>query len=237
MADWTELGGGLTAETIRRGITSGIARPNGGGSFIFGFHSAASTLGAVGFYTNQANFAPVDTGYGGSVRGCIQRSMGTSFSPFLFISLENTAVTDGGYLLGLQDCSPSRIVLRKGSLSGGLPNGVPEVTPGSTGILRQSTATFASGTWVQLRLDVVANISGDAILKVFQSNLTDHACTSPDWEAVAGMDDFVDDALGVNTGSLPYPIASGGYMGFAFASNSTGKRGYFDTIECLRQLP
>ena len=36
--DWTLLNDGLDAAAVDRGVTTGIARPSGGGSFVFGFN-------------------------------------------------------------------------------------------------------------------------------------------------------------------------------------------------------
>jgi hypothetical protein len=229
-ADWTELGGGLSSGSVSRGITGGITAPNGGGTFIFGFNSLDVLAGAVGFFTNQTNFAPMAKG--GSVRGCVQRGVSagrTNFTPFLFIGLGGTDVSGNCYMLGLQDANPSRIALRKGQLSGGIPDGAT----GTLGILRRSTASVAEGAWTHLRLDMVVNVSGDVVLNVYQNDLTANSCLSPVWAAVAGMDSFVDDALGINTGSPPY---TSGRAGFAFASKDVSRRGFFDTIEVLRQL-
>ena len=55
--DWTFLNDGLDAATVDRGVTTGIARPPGGGSFVFGFNSLATAQGVVGLFTNQVNFA------------------------------------------------------------------------------------------------------------------------------------------------------------------------------------
>ena len=57
--DWTEMNDGLDIATVDRGVTTGIARPPGGGSFLFGFNSLSTAAGAVGFFTNQVNFAPM----------------------------------------------------------------------------------------------------------------------------------------------------------------------------------
>jgi hypothetical protein len=65
--DWTFLNDGLDAATVDRGVTTGIARPPGGGSFVFGFNSLSTAQGAVALFTNQLNFAPMAKG--GSVRG------------------------------------------------------------------------------------------------------------------------------------------------------------------------
>jgi hypothetical protein len=229
-ADWTELTGSLAVGTVDRGVTAGITPPNGGGSFIYGFNSLAVTAGAVGFFTNQANFVPMAKG--GRITGCVKRGTSggvTNFSPFLYIGIGGTATTDNCYMLGLMDTDPYHIALRKGQFSGG----IPESTVGSLGILKRSTATYSPDTWHHLRLDMVVNVSGDVYLKCFANDLTTNAVTSPVWAAIAGMDDFIDDALGVNSGSAPY---TSGRAGYGFVTSDISRRGYFDHIAIARQL-
>jgi hypothetical protein len=84
--DWSYLNDGLDIATVHRGVTAGIARPPGGGSFLFAFNSLAAVTGAVGLFANLTNYAPMAKG--GSIRGVLQRGAGggpTGFSPFLFL--------------------------------------------------------------------------------------------------------------------------------------------------------
>lgn len=236
-ADWTEFSNNLSTGVIARGVTSGIARPNGGGSFLYGFNSLSVTPGSAALFCAVSGFAPMSKG--GSIRGAVQRGVGggpLNFTPFLFIGGSTSDITTcNGYTLGLQDDDPHRIVLRKGSLAAGIPAGAP----GTQGILRRSTATYAPGTWLHLRLDMIANANGDVILTAWQNDLNAHAVSSPTWARVAGMADpnnalldFVDDVLGVNSGSAPY---TSGRIGFGMTSKDVTRRGFFDHIEVLKQ--
>jgi hypothetical protein len=243
-SNWTFLSDGLDAASVDRGVTTGIARPNGGGNFVFGFNSLITAPGAVGLFTNQANFSPTAVNKGGSVRGAIQRGVSggdTGFAPLLFLNLQGPSVNDSGYLLGLQDDEPHRIVLRKGTVVTGIPSG----SPGTLGILRRSTGTFTRGTWLHLRLDAVVNVNGDVILKAFQNDLTANAVSAPIWAPIPGIEDtgliatlgagtaFVDDALSVNSGSPSY---TNGRLGYGFYTAGVTRRGFFDQLECFRQL-
>ena len=228
--DWTELQGGLDSNVVDRGVSAGIPRPPGGGSFAFGFHSLTTAAGAVGYFYNRAGFAPMPKGM--SVRAAVQRGVSggpTGFSGFVFAGLQNPSVTDTGYLLGLSDEDPHRIVLKKGVLATGIP---PSSAQGA-GILRVSTPTFAPGTYLHLRLDMTVNLNGDVLLDAWQNDLEAHPIGSPpDWQPVAGMATFVDDALAINTGSQPF---TSGRAGFGFQSADVTRRVFVDHIEVIRQ--
>ncbi|MFI5299196.1 MAG: hypothetical protein ACHREM_13955 [Polyangiales bacterium] len=227
--DWTYLNDGLDVATVDRGVTAGIARPQGGGAFLFGFNSLAIAKGAVALFANQPNFAPMAKG--GSVRGCVQRGPGggaTGFSPFLFACGQGTSVNDNAYLLGLSDDDPHRVVLRKGSVVGGVP------TTDSPGTLLHSSASFAQGTWLHLRLDVVVNPNGDVVLACLQNDLVGNPLgTPPNWQPIDGMPTFIDDALAINSGSKPL---TSGRAGFGFAVSDVTRRGFFDQLEIARQV-
>jgi hypothetical protein len=227
-SEWTTLTGGLAGGSVARGVTSGVTKPNGGGSFVYGFNSLAIVDGAVGLHNNQANFAPMSSG--GSVRGAVKRAPGggtTNFAPFLFVGLQGGAVTDLGYLLGLGDDDPHHIVLRKGAISGGLADEVPN--PPTTSTLMRSTASYEEDTWLHLRLDMIVQGTGDVLLQCFANDLDTYTVSSPTWVLIPGMEGpqypsitgFVDDSLGVNT---------------AFRVEDVTRRAFFDHIEVARQL-
>ena len=242
-ANWTALSDDLPLASVDRGVTTGIARPNGGGSFVFGFNSLVTSQGAAGYFTNQVDFAPTLANKGGRISGAVQRgiSAGTiNFAPMLFLLGQGPSVNDLAYMIGLQDNDPHKIAIRKGSIA----TGIPSASPGASGILRRSTATFAPGVWHHLRLDAVVNINGDVILKAFYSDLGSNPVSAPVWLPIPGIEDpvlalthgagtaFIDDSLGVNSGT---PSFTSGRMGFAFFTKDVSRRGFFDHIECARQ--
>jgi len=237
--DWTLLEESLGMPQVDRGVTAGIVRPNGGGDFVYGFNSLELADGAVGLHASQQGFAPMASG--GSIRGAIQRGRSggpQNFAPFLFLGLQGQSVNDAAYLLGLGDDDPHHIVLKKGALTSGLPDLEP--APDSNSVLMRSTNAFAPATWLHLRLDAIVQGSGDVLLQVYQNNLVAHSVTSPVWEVVPGMEGpfapgfygFVDDALGINTGSQPLV---GGRAGYGFYTTDTQRRGFFDQIQVGRQ--
>jgi hypothetical protein len=227
--EWTFLNGGLDVATVDRGVTAGVARPPGGGDFLYAFNSLAASQGAVGLFANLLDFAPMAKG--GSIRGCVQRGPGggpTGFSPFMFVGAQGPTVQDTAYLVGLSDDDPHRVVLRKGSISAGLPGS------DGPGVLLHSSESFVQGTWVHIRLDMIVNDNGDVVLQVFRNDLGAHPLgTPPSWQAIPGMPLFIDDALGINSGSQPL---TSGRAGFAFAVKDVTRRGFFDHLEIARQV-
>jgi hypothetical protein len=239
--DWTFLTDELTVGQLDRGITSGFVVPNGGGSFTFGFNSLVTAQGAAGLFTNQAGFAPTAALKGGSIRGAIKRGLSAgdaNFAPFFFIQCQGTSVNDHAYLLGLTDEEPARIILAKVPIVGGLPAN-PVV--GQDGVLALSTTTFNKDTFLHLRLDCIVNANGDVLLQAFQNaDLVTNPVTAPVWTTIAGLSNFVDDQLGVNSGDagvtagFEQPFTSG-RMGFGFFSKDISRRGVFDHIEAFVQ--
>lgn len=230
-ADWTVLTGALAISSVDRGVTSAITPPNGGGSFLYGFNSLDASDGVSGLYCNLAGFNPTAANKGGQVLGAVKRGISggvDDFAPFLYFCLGGATVSDTAYLLGLGDGDPYHIVLRKGALTGGLP----DVTPGTSGVLRRSSATYSPDTWHHLCLEVVVNLNGDVILNCYESDLVAHAVTAPSWGAIPGMTPFIDDCIQVNSGSA---ALTSGRMGFAMWSAASVRRGYFDHIRCFRQ--
>lgn len=229
-ADWTLANNSLSSGSVRRGITHGIPRPAGGGDFLYGFNSVDASVGAVTLYSNLADFAP--TTKGASVRGALKRGLGggnTNFSVFLYVCAQGGDVGDNAYLLGISDENPGRIVLRKGKLS----DGIPAAAPGSLGVIARSTADFPPDTWLHLRLDSIKNDNGDVVLNVFRNDLALQDVNSPIWTPVPGITNvFVDDALGINTGTTPY---TSGRVGFGFSTQDVTRRAYVDHVQVLRQ--
>jgi len=232
--DWTEMSDGLSAPVVDRGVTAGVTVPPStiSNSFVFGFHSLAAAEGAVAYHTNQANFSPMVKG--GRIVAAVKRAVSAAplgWSPFLFLGAQGTSVNDGAYLLGLEDADPYRIVLRKaGTIQGGIP------LADETNSLRRSSEQFSvvDDAWHHLRLDMVVNDNGDVVLNVFSNDLDVNGIgDTPDWQAIQGMSQFIDDALGINSGSQPH---ISGYGGFGTRVEEITRRAYFDHVEVERQL-
>jgi hypothetical protein len=235
-ADWAFFADGLDSSLVLRGVTAGETPPPGGGNFVFGFNSIVSTAGAVGLYAAQTNFAPMAKGM--SLSCAIKRGVSggpTNFSPFLFCGCQNNVIGASpgtmGYMLGLADADPHWITLVKGPIL----TGTPGVQPPTSGVLAVGNETFLNNTWLQIRLDMIVNTNGDVILQMFRSDLTldGASVAAPVWFPLPGAAQFVDDALGVNSGSLPF---TSGYGGFGYATKDITRRAFFDQLVVSRQL-
>ena len=234
-ANWNIMGGSLTSGNVKRGVTAGVDKPSGGGNYVYGFNSVNASPGSVALYTSQASFVP--TAKGGSVRAAVRR--GPSASPsgcscYVFIGAQGASTADNGYMLGLSDSDPSALMLRKGLISAGIVDG----DIGDSGILAKSTATWAEGTWLHIRLDQIVNPSGDVVLRVYMNDLDVNAVNSPLWEAVEGLTAaaegaaFIDDSLGINSGSSPF---AAGYIGYGFQVSGLSRRAFIDHVAISRQ--
>ena len=227
-ADWVALDDSLAG--VEASETNGLGVPNGGGSQIFAFNSFnADQIGASGRRCAIADFVPMASG--GRISGCVARlpsGANVGFSPMLFLGLEGTSVNDRGYILGLEDADPYRIILWKGTLAAGIPAG--------TYLARSSTQyNMSDKLWHHLKLDVIVQGSGAVTLEAFQSDLSVNPCTTPVWTSIDGLAQFVDDAVGANTLTVPL---IGGYAGYACAYlQSIATRGGFDHIRIERQVP
>lgn len=242
-ADWKELSGALTPASLSRGVTGAVAGPAGSNGFVMAYNSLNATVsGAHGWLVDLTGYNPTGSGPsiadgGGSIRGCVKRvesPNATGMSPFLFSCVQggsSPTVNDYAYLLGLSDNTPYQIVLAKAPIVSGL-----RVDEENVSILRSSSAQFniGDGLWHHLRLDAIVQTNGDVLLQCFSNDLTTRPVgTTPSWQPITGMDDFIDDLNQINTGTPPL---LGGSHGFAFAVHeSLNRRGAFDAIQLERQ--
>jgi len=234
-ADWAELTGtNLDSGSVARGVTNAFTRPNGGGGFAFGYHSLGSDTGVAGYYVDLSNFNPVTgTKKGGSIRCAMKRySAGVAYAPVMGFILGTDPTTSNGYLMGLSEASSYQIALRKGAPATGMD------ATGSD-ILRASTSSFttvgdAAAAWKHLRMDVLVNPHGEVVIDMMENDLDTNLVSAPVWAAIDGMDLYIDDALGILTGSLPHLTGFYAFFGH-YTSNLAGAVSLFDQIEVHRQ--
>jgi hypothetical protein len=233
--DWVVLTDSLSGSDVAKGVTSGVARPTGGGGFCYVMNALTAVVGGVALYASPQ---PPNTNFNPLLKGCdisaaMQRGIAnglTGYSAFIFALGQGTHIVDKAYILGLSDGNPCHIELRKGEIQ----NGLPDEAPGGPNIvIARSTDTIAVGEWVHLRLEVITNISGDVVINCYR-NAGD--VTTPVWVDIPGIPggpSFVDDVAGINSGSLPF---TGGRAGFGASFAGTTRRAYFDHVKLLKQV-
>ena len=216
--DWTTLTNSVSDGVAAHGVSAPFDNMEGGSDYFYAFHSSTSTvLGGMGKYSNVA---AGDFDLGSSVSGAVVRraSAGsTGYSVFIFTCLggsdASVSATNYAYLLGLSNADPSHIVLAKSTISSGIPDGAP----GTLGILAKSSGIVDLNQWVHLKLEAIAQSNGDVILRCYRSmaNLDE----APSWEAIEGIDEFIDDITKINSGSLPLDAGRPGF-GFSYAAQN-----------------
>lgn len=235
-ADGTSWGG----VTILRNATFGITPPPGGGAAVFGINSVQNVIGAVAVYNAVAGFSPLPSG--GSISMVLKRGISgglDKFSAFLFLCATGNNIGDSAYLIGLSDTAPSRIIVAKGAVGVGLPgDGV------GTKILRQSTRTVEIDEYVHLKIDAIVQGSGDVVLRFYENDLDLHPLDNPAswvWVPIPCTDEwvgqfsdgyFIDDVVGVNSGSTPL---TSGYAGYGGEVKDAARRSYYDHAILIAQ--
>lgn len=224
--DFLDLGGVLNTSAVARNVSNGLVSPGGApDDSVYAMNSLLATPGVVARrFTPQApntNFSPLL--YGGEVSYAIVRAASggvTGWDAWVFMALQGTDVADNGYIFGLADGDPCYLELRKGALAGGLPD---ENVGGANKILRRSSVAVAVGTYVHLKLEHVVNSNQECTLNCWWSLSSD--VESPVWVQVPGMAPFIDDSVGINSGSLPY---LSGHAGHGARFLDATRRAFFD---------
>jgi hypothetical protein len=232
--DWSDLTGtALGSSDVARGVSSAFTKVTGGGTYVYGFRSASSTAGFAGKYCNLANFAPI-TGSrkGASIRALVKRyASGGNYAPMFGIMKGTDPATAEGYFIGLSAASSYQIVLKKGTPASGLQIA-------DSGVLRYSTQAYtdvgdAAAVWFHLRLDVLVNPHGEVALQAWKNTVTPIDLSNVIWGAPSGMAQFIDDPMGVLSGSAPH--LDGFYVFYGIYTEAAGSVALFDHFEVFRQ--
>ena len=241
-SDWSVASGSLPLGDLARGSVStlGVPGPNGGGAFVHGFRAVTATAGVTALYVADADYNPTAKGLRLFNAAMTRLNSGSVQNlPLIFGQLQGTDVSNVAYVLGLSETSPSRLVLAKTTLDAGLPE--ITVDPLNNGVLAVGTQPITDGAWIHVQLGVNVQPNDDVFLSVLQSDNVANTVQSPDFQPVAGMDEvspgqgiaFIDDGLGINSGSAPLLT---GRAGFGFVTRAQGSRGAMDHLELARQL-
>lgn len=239
--DWTTLSSpALGTIEVPRGVTNAFTRPHGGGSFCFGFRSADSSVGFAGYAVNLANFNPIASGKGAKISCAIKKYQGgQTFAP-MFGLIKGLAPNSEGYLFGLTEGASYHYACKKGTPDSGLSASSSSILPD-----RISDAMDDMGdgmaAWHHLRMDVIVNPHSEVHLKFFKNTLAAaHTAAGgpvddPEWLAIDGMEDFIDDSLGVLTNTAG-PHTGSFYAIFGhYTSNCVGAVSLFDHFAVERQ--
>jgi len=205
--EWTALTNSLDASKVVKNVSLAFTTPpaSGANDFLYGFHTATSDAGAAALYAAAATGINVPTPAlkGGRISGCLKRySASDKYAPFIGLICGIDVETAIAYFVGLtQGASSYQIALKKGTLISGL-------SVADSGILRVSTEAFddigdLAEAWHHIELDVLVNPQGEVRLMIRENDLTANDVDAPAFVAIDGMDPFIDDSLGILSGSLP----------------------------------
>ena len=218
------MAGSLSGGNIAAVTSTVITPPTGGGSFARGVRSLSNSIGVwAEYYSAIAAFTPTTKGASWSL--AMQAvTPGANYAPLTFVCAGGTNISDDAYIFGIGNGDPAHLILRKGSIAGGLPDVEPAtpLQPLNQGVLRRSVEAFSPGQWLHLRLMAARNANGDTVLSVARNV---GAVGSAIWEPIPGMDPFVDDAAGIATGTPSYPS---GFVGRGAYFAQTGRVAVFD---------
>lgn len=233
-ADWALIPApGLDTTDVPRGVTNGLTRPahSGTNNFCFAYRAATSGAGFAGYTCDVSGVNPTGAGKGGSMRIALKRySANATYAP-MFGLIKAASPIGEGYMLGLSEATGYQIALKKGAPSGGLD-------ASGSDILRLSTQSYsdvgdAADVWIHLRLDVLVNPHNDVVLNVYENDLSTYDVDTPTWTAIDGMAQFIDDSVGVLTGSLPHTGPF--YFFFGMYCEAAGSMCAFDHAQVYLQ--
>ena len=230
--DWVSFSNeASSAEVLALPTMAPSLVPPDGGLFTFGARSLVADAKFRGKVSTRAGLHPVPANKGGSISAYLRKHSPSSgnclYSPLLFLLDGHDLASDPeGYLLGLSEGAPYYIQLRKGRLLDGLPQ---------TSYLARSSASFTGAQWIGLKLDLVHNPQGDLVLNVYRDLSAPLSPAAPDWQRIAGFSSsYVDDNLGVLSGSVP--ITAQKYLGFGFFFRETSAVASIDYVKHAAQL-
>lgn len=239
-SDHTECVDNLSSSALKFVAGGGFTTPPGGGSFCGAWKSLTASVGLSTRFFNGAGLVPAPKG--GYIQAALRRGISagpTGCAVFVCLCLGGTANTNSAYMLGISDGETPHLVLRKGQLVGGLP----DVAPGTQGVLWRSTDVIAIDAWAHVKLMAAVNTNGDTVLSVWQNDLTVIGASvlaiDQNWVQVPGINllnvsgsGITDDAAGINTGSASL---TSGRFGWGCWVGDVNRVAYIDHIEGVAQ--
>lgn len=238
--DHTECIDNLSPTALKFVPGGGFTPPPGGGGFCGAWKSLTASVGLSTRFIDEPGLVPAPKG--GYIQAAIRRGISAGPSGcavFVAICLGGTANTNSAYILGLSDSETPHLVLRKGQLVGGLP----DVAPGTQGVIWRSTDVFAIDQWVHCKLMAAVNLNGDVVLSVWRNDLTVFGASvadiSQNWVQEPGINmlnvsgsGITDDGAGINTGS---PSLTSGRFAWGCYVADVNRVAYIDHIQGIVQ--
>lgn len=219
--------GALESALVSQGRQNAAAFSPPSNSYVYGFRSLELATGVAARYCAIANFAPVGNQKGVKVSACIRKfTQNTDYSPCIFVCATPSGSAEG-YILGLSKDHPYRIILARTLLQNGLVEDA-----GSN--LGESEAAYYGNVWHHLRMMVGINTQGDVDVIADLDDNDPIVPAAPNWVAIPGIDDYVDDQLGILQGT---PGLTGDfYVGIGhYNGGGTGRVSLFDYVKIARQ--
>ena len=190
--DWELMEGSLDTATVSYGTVTGADAAPPEGVACLGFHSLQPCEGVSALISTVAIqfLAPMPPGRGGTIYSHTRKLIPMhQYAPMIFLACGKNVVSAQAYILGLSEEWPYRIALKKGLLVEGL-------RADDESILGLSDAVYDTSDWHNLWLQVTVNTQGDTVLHAEKWVAGPNA-----FIPIPGMDDVIDDALGVLTGT------------------------------------
>lgn len=226
--DWERIEtGAADSELISQGYSAATIFGPLSGSNVYGFHSLAPVDGAAGIVVGLTNFYPIGNSKGGRVQCCLRKySQLEGYSLFMFM-VTGKSMSAPGYLFGLSNGYPYKLILCRGAIGSGL-------LEEADNNLRESDAYFSTNSWKNLSLSVKVTAQGDISLIPELDTNDPIVPGAPSYTAILGMDEYIDDSLGILTG---YPGLRGDfYVGLGFhCRGGSGRIGVADYMVVGRQ--
>lgn len=225
-AHWTHMTGSAPAEDISWGYTDNGSFGAPSGNRVFGFHSLNPVEAVAAMNAEGMSYSPISGQMGGVITAHLRRfTTGAGYGTAIFFIDSTNAASGRAYVLGLSQEYPYRIVLKKGLFSSGL-----SITGLDT--LAYSDQLYDGNDWHCLKLAVTTRPQGDVVLVAKHKD--PRRLYPVTWDAIPGIDPFIDDVLGANSGSVPY---MGYRVGIAQINRgATGCVSVFDWISVGRQI-
>jgi len=230
-ADWAAISGGGSGAEVAQNVTMAFwadATSKIDAPFTYGFRSLTAHTKTTGLRCAVATHSPFVTGKLGWIRAVIRKNytVDPAYSPFIGFAVYAAGVVaqaSNGYFLGLSEDAAPYLVMRRGLVSDGIIL--------TNDYFRKSTSALANQTWYDIKLECVFNPQGDVVCTPY---LNTSVLATPSWDPILGMDEYIDDSLGIWSGDLPVSTTYSPVFGM-HVTDMAGGCALFDYIQIGEQ--